>query len=48
MRWEKKGFICDCHTLDLPWYKKNTMVPLPYLYNDNTISIYIFQYKLQF
>lgn len=40
MRWEKKGFICDCHTLDLPWYKKNTMTPLPVL-KDNIIRVYL-------
>lgn len=40
MKWEKKGFICDCHTLDLPWYKKNTMTPLP-TFKGNNIRIYL-------
>lgn len=41
MKWEKKGLICSHETLDLPWYKKNTMVPLPYLINDETLRIFI-------
>lgn len=41
MKWEKKGRICGYETFDLPWYKKNTMVPLPYLINDNVIRIFV-------
>lgn len=41
MKWEKKGFICSHETFDLPWYKMNSMVPLPYLYDDSTIRIFL-------
>lgn len=41
MKWIKKGFICSHETFDLDWFKKNTMVPLPYLIDDKTIRIYI-------
>lgn len=41
MKWEKKGKICDCNTFDLPWFKKNSMVPLPYLRDENTIRIFL-------
>ena len=41
MKWVKKGFICSHETFDLDWYKKNTMVPLPYLLNETTIRIFI-------
>lgn len=41
MKWQKKGLICSHKTLDLPWYKKNTMIPVPYLLNDNTLRIFI-------
>jgi hypothetical protein len=41
MKWNKKGLICSCETLDLDWYKKNSMVPLPYLLNDQLLRIFI-------
>jgi len=41
MKWEKKGLICSCETFDLPWYKKNTMVPTPYLLNDKVLRIFV-------
>lgn len=41
MKWQKKGFICSSETLDLPWYKKNTMVPLPYLISEERLRIFI-------
>lgn len=41
MKWIKKGLICSHETVDLPWYKKNTMVPVPYLVNDNCLRIYV-------
>lgn len=41
MKWIKKGFICDHNTFDLSWFKKNTMTPLPYRYNENTIRLYL-------
>lgn len=41
MKWDKKGFICSHETLDLSWYKKNTMVPVPYLANDQCLRIFL-------
>lgn len=41
MKWEKKGLICSHESFDLPWYKKNTMVPVPYLIDDNCLRIFI-------
>lgn len=41
MKWQKKGFICSSETLALPWYKKNSMVPVPYLIKPDTIRIYL-------
>ena len=41
MKWAKKGKICDSKTLNLPWYKKNTMVPLPYLVDERCLRIYV-------
>lgn len=40
MKWEKKGLICSHETLDLSWYKKNSMVPVPYLIDDRRIRIF--------
>ena len=41
MKWNKVGKICDHNTFDLPWYKKKSMVPLPYMINDKTLRIYL-------
>lgn len=41
MKWQKKGRICSCQTIDLPWYKKNTMVPLPYATGDGRLRIFV-------
>lgn len=41
MKWEKKGLICSKDSFDLPWFKKNTMVPVPHLLDETTIRIYI-------
>jgi hypothetical protein len=41
MKWTKKNKICDMNTLGLDWYKKNSMVPVPYLINDETIRIFL-------
>jgi hypothetical protein len=41
VKWQKKGLICSHQTIDLPWYKKNTMVPVPYLIDGNRLRIYI-------
>lgn len=41
MKWEKLGKICDCNTFNLPWFKKNSMVPLPYLKSKDVVRIYL-------
>lgn len=41
MRWQKKGLICSRDTLNLSWYKKNTMVPVPYLVNETRLRIFV-------
>lgn len=41
MKWIKKGKICGHETFDLPWFKKNAMVPLPYRLNKDTIRIFL-------
>lgn len=41
MKWMKKGFICSHETLNLPWFTKNTMVPVPWLMDDNRLRLFI-------
>lgn len=41
MKWIKKGRICGQDTFSLDWYRKNTMVPVPYLINDTCLRIFI-------
>jgi hypothetical protein len=41
MKWIKKGLICNSGIIELPWYKKNTMVPVPYLINEKCLRIFI-------
>lgn len=41
MRWKKKGLICCHETIDLAWYKKNTMVPLPYLVDPGRLRLFV-------
>lgn len=41
MKWQKLGKICDCNTFDIPWFKKNSMVPLPYLKSKDTLRIFL-------
>ena len=41
MKWLKKGLICSSETINLSWYKKNTMVPVPYLVSDQCLRIFI-------
>ena len=41
MKWEKKGLVCSCETFSLDWYKKNTMVPVPYLIDSKTLRIFL-------
>ncbi len=40
MKWQKKGKIFDHNTFDIPWFKKNAMMPLPYVYDDKTLRIF--------
>lgn len=41
MLWKKKGLICSSASFDLPWFKKNTMVPVPYLKNAQCLRIFV-------
>jgi hypothetical protein len=41
MKWEKKGLVCSAASFDLPWYRKNTMVPVPHLRADGRLRIFI-------
>ena len=41
MQWHKKGLICSHRTIDLPWYQKNTMVPVPHLIADDRLRIFV-------
>lgn len=41
MKWIKKGFICSSETLNLSWYKKYTMTPLPYFVSEDKLRIYL-------
>lgn len=41
MKWIKKGLICSSETFNIPWYKKNSMTPVPYLINQDVIRIFL-------
>jgi len=41
LKFKKRGLICDYNFLNLSWFKKNTMVPISYLVNDNILRIFI-------
>ena len=41
MKFQKKGRIFGADTFNLPWFKKNAMVPTPYRLNDDTIRLYV-------
>ena len=41
MKWNKKGLICSSNNFNLAWFKKNTMVPVPYLIDDTRLRIFI-------
>lgn len=41
MKWRKKGLICSAAAFDLPWYRKNTMVPLPWLRDERRLRIFV-------
>ena len=40
MIWKKKGLICDHKTFNLAWFKKNVLVPLPYLKEKTCLRIF--------
>jgi len=41
MKWDKKGKICSHETLDLPWFKKNIMVPVPCRLDEKTLRLFV-------
>jgi hypothetical protein len=41
MKWNKKGFICSRDTFNLEWHTNRTMVPIPYLLDENTIRVFL-------
>lgn len=41
MKWKKRGFIYGAGELDISWHTKYTMTPLPYLYDEHTLRIYL-------
>ncbi|MBE6099378.1 MAG: glycoside hydrolase family 32 protein [Anaerovibrio sp.] len=41
MKWQKCGKIFDHNTFDLDWFKKNAMMPLPYVLNDKILRIFV-------
>lgn len=41
MIFERKGKICDAATFNLPWFKKNAMVPVPWKKSDGVIRLFL-------
>jgi len=41
VNWQKKGLICSHQSFSLPWYRKNTMVPTPYVTTDGRLRIFL-------
>lgn len=41
MTFERKGLVCDASTLNLPWFRKNAMVPIPCLMDSGRLRIYL-------
>lgn len=41
MEWIKRGKIFDHNSFKLKWFKKNAMMPLPYVLNDETLRIFV-------
>ncbi|NHC08152.1 hypothetical protein [Azonexus fungiphilus] len=41
MKWQKKSIIVSSETLDLSWYQKNTMVPVPMLVAADRLRIFL-------
>jgi hypothetical protein len=40
MKWEKRGFICGHKSFDLPWFRKNMMVPTPHLVERGRLRLF--------
>lgn len=41
MKWRKKGLIYKAGMFDIPWHTKYTMTPVPYLYKEDILRIYL-------
>ena len=41
MVFEKKGILCNPSLIVLPWYKKNAMVPVPWMISESTIRVFV-------
>ncbi len=41
MEWIKRGKIFDHTTFNLEWFKKNAMMPLPYILDSETLRIFV-------
>lgn len=41
MKFERKGKICDARTFDLPWFRKNAMVPVPWRKSESVIRLFL-------
>ena len=41
MKFERKGKICDARTFDLPWFRKNVMVPVPWRKSESVIRLFL-------
>ena len=41
MKWEKCGKIFDCNTFELSWFKKNAIMPVPYILNKETLRLFV-------
>ncbi len=41
MKWIRRGRICGNDTWDLPWHKRNTQMPVPFLLDDGRLRLYL-------
>lgn len=41
MKWIKRGLICRHDSFDIPWFKRNAMVPVPHLIAPDRLRLYI-------
>lgn len=41
LHWRKLGRILDHSSLDLPWFRRNAMVPVPYLRKNGVLRIFV-------